>query len=751
MKNRTLLLIAILVIATTLLSAGIPREFNRSNEILPVDGKLTQSYPTLQKGINQLLPMGVLDTLIWVDGGNVNFGGWTDDYFAAYFVPAADGTLHSLTFNMSDLPDVSGGGMAVWIYEANYTWPEISTVDIADGPNSWLGYYDTADGPQAFGTEAEWHGGYIDSLEEAITGKIYDPLGKKVWPMFGAGNVALEPTPADKGFFTVNLIDLGSTYDFAMGDTFMVVVKFTGFEGTGDVTEHRIGFLSGKFDVEPQPGLKFYNVNSSPTGRRDIDDWGWYIRSYIWDWRANVEYTGDRGPVISDLTVLNTTISTAARTVTATITDDNPSGGSAGVASAAIMYSTDGGANYSSVSMTHSGDVFSGDIPGQAPGTEIYWYVQATDVEGLVTETIPKKYSIFEATSSFLFLYDASSHPYDFGYMYPYFYGYNCPSDSFMWDQWNGLGYGPATAELLANYEVIYWVGGFYPANVPNGQVFADWLATGTADNPKCLLVTGQDYGVISDFKDTTFSPGSFEYDYLGIAKLGPQDIIEGTTDIYPLDPVQDDIISGYMYQLMQDSSLQLVYDPSYLRGTNWIDNMEATDDATVFLTDPNNNDGPVGVRKEGAGFKAAYISVDPYCLNYADMSDSTVYYSNTDDILNIFDKFLVWFDASRLDVENEVTTVPKAFSLKQNYPNPFNPTTSITYSIPRNEFVRLTIYNMLGQKVRTLVSSRQVANEYRINWDGRDDNGLEVPSGVYFYNMEAGSYVSTKKMVLMK
>jgi hypothetical protein len=96
-------------------------------------------------------------------------------------------------------------------------------------------------------------------------------------------------------------------------------------------------------------------------------------------------------------------------------------------------------------------------------------------------------------------------------------------------------------------------------------------------------------------------------------------------------------------------------------------------------------------------------------------------------------------------------TDVPEAFVLSQNFPNPFNPETKISYAIPVTEHVTLNIYNANGQMIRTLVDEKQVANYYTATWDGRDDTGKEVPGGVYFYTIEAGSFTQTNRMVLLK
>ncbi len=95
--------------------------------------------------------------------------------------------------------------------------------------------------------------------------------------------------------------------------------------------------------------------------------------------------------------------------------------------------------------------------------------------------------------------------------------------------------------------------------------------------------------------------------------------------------------------------------------------------------------------------------------------------------------------------------TPPGTFALFDNYPNPFNPETRIDYVIGVDSKVRLEVYNMLGQKVRTLRSREQAAGSYNVIWDGSNDAGNQVASGIYFYRLEAGDFVDTKRMLLVR
>lgn len=93
----------------------------------------------------------------------------------------------------------------------------------------------------------------------------------------------------------------------------------------------------------------------------------------------------------------------------------------------------------------------------------------------------------------------------------------------------------------------------------------------------------------------------------------------------------------------------------------------------------------------------------------------------------------------------------PKDFALGQNHPNPFNPTTTIRYAVPVAGPVKLTIYNLLGQKVRTLVDESKSSGEWEVTWNGRNEAGLTVATGVYLYQLKAAGKISVRKMMFIK
>jgi len=100
---------------------------------------------------------------------------------------------------------------------------------------------------------------------------------------------------------------------------------------------------------------------------------------------------------------------------------------------------------------------------------------------------------------------------------------------------------------------------------------------------------------------------------------------------------------------------------------------------------------------------------------------------------------------------EIEIPFLPTSFGLNQNHPNPFNPMTVISYQIPHPGVVTIRIYNVAGQMVRMLVDETKAAGYHSVIWNGRNDAGNDVSSGIYFYQMISGDYSASRKMILVK
>ena len=98
-----------------------------------------------------------------------------------------------------------------------------------------------------------------------------------------------------------------------------------------------------------------------------------------------------------------------------------------------------------------------------------------------------------------------------------------------------------------------------------------------------------------------------------------------------------------------------------------------------------------------------------------------------------------------------DIDLIPEVFALHQNYPNPFNPTTQIRYDLPEDAMVTITIYDIMGRSIRSLVNSKQTAGYRSIQWNATNNAGSPVSAGLYLYTIQAGDFRQAKKMVLLK
>jgi hypothetical protein len=119
----------------------------------------------------------------------------------------------------------------------------------------------------------------------------------------------------------------------------------------------------------------------------------------------------------------------------------------------------------------------------------------------------------------------------------------------------------------------------------------------------------------------------------------------------------------------------------------------------------------------------------------------------------------IVWFDnwyfyggGSSVVDDSHIGSIPSAYALNQNYPNPFNPITTIGFEIPENSFAKLTVYDVSGKLIKTLVNEEKEAGYYSVVWDGKDEVGNPVESGIYIYRLTTPDGVNqTNRMTLLK
>ena len=375
-----------------------------------------------------------------------------------------------------------------------YAADETSYPSSAVDSNGWIGGYDmdattgfmTIEGTTytAGGTQGVCDDGDVvvagarDPLgtEAATSGPPGTPLMGLLWP-YGWTTETMDPTN-NPDFATggndanwIPFIDFGPNVELMQGDWVGILVVSTG-AGGGDNDATGFFYAAGAGVVDPWVSGKFYGGCTGTSGNG-----GWHIRSWIFNFQLAVELTGDRAPIFESISYLPTTLSTEDRTVTAHITDDNPSGGDAGVASAQIMYQLNSlTAQIDTINMVLiSGDIedgiWEGDIPGQDPCTPIYYQYRAVDVNGNVAETLKQSYFIFCINETNDLIFNNQDLVYGAIIYSSYLYFYWGGNGFDIWD----ASYGPLSAELLDNYSTVIELTGNGGPIYNNDEEIANW------------------------------------------------------------------------------------------------------------------------------------------------------------------------------------------------------------------------------------------------------------------------------------
>ena len=251
---------------------------------------------------------------------------------------------------------------------------------------------------------------------------------------------------------------------------------------------------------------------------------------------------------------------------------------------------------------------------------------------------------------------------------------------------------------------------------------------------------------VPGDSTDTAWVSGVPKPGYKNLPMVSFNKYINGT------DPVSASETYNYMQGLNKDGTVlidpttgntttfMLSGDP--VAGTGWLDSNPA--DKRFML-----NSGPFTMVPGDTQEVVAAIILGQGTDR---LTSITVMKYNDEFAQSAFDSSNVWTDVEEETAREELTA---QFCLSANYPNPFNPVTRIQYTVGGSQThplpVTLRVYNVLGQVVRTLVNERKERGTYEVIWDGKDESGDEVASGVYFYKLQAEGFSQTKKMVMMK
>jgi peptidase M28-like protein/type IX secretion system substrate protein/carboxypeptidase family protein len=273
------------------------------------------------------------------------------------------------------------------------------------------------------------------------------------------------------------------------------------------------------------------------------------------------------------------------------------------------------------------------------------------------------------------------------------------------------ITYDVATADVLQSemtrYEYMIWFCGDDYSGTLTGD---DQVKLGNyLDNGGKLFITGVDIGY--DINTDPFYTNYLKSNYLADGPSTATTLVYGTA----ADPIAGDFVSGLVIN------------------DNYVDQITPAGGATqIFNYDYNSGNYGCGVKYDGT-YQLVYLAFT--LENIVDINNR----------ITLFDNVWNWFGGNLAGVENKGKTV-HSYHLSQNYPNPFNPITTIQFSITKSEKVHLEIYNVLGQKVETLISKNLNAGVHKTSW-----NASNFASGVYFYKIKTKSFEKTKKLILLR
>jgi len=276
-----------------------------------------------------------------------------------------------------------------------------------------------------------------------------------------------------------------------------------------------------------------------------------------------------------------------------------------------------------------------------------------------------------------------------------------------------------------------------------------------------------------------TIGPGMIEL-LAGVVTEMPIPMLDGLEDIPEVYMIFNEDSTGMEIEITEDEDYGDMIDTSYF---DWF----ATSDSLWLFEDEWICDGGEGYTDSFSSEEECNEECNTDCYYDEDNDGMAIYYEFSDDTLFIsvteypcedFNDYDECIEEGEMDlfigelediqdfyIHNtlvmlptgddvslaDVTVMPEKFTLHQNYPNPFNPVTTLRYDLPENGYVNIIIYDMLGRQVKTLFNQTQSAGIHSIQWNATNDYGKPVSAGIYLYQIQAGEYISTKKMVLLK
>ncbi|MBC7187928.1 MAG: T9SS type A sorting domain-containing protein [Calditrichaeota bacterium] len=653
---------------------------------------------------------GIIDTIAPPLAETVNFGAAPGDTMAQFWQePTAAYYLKSIGIKTNEWSGQFNDGFNLFVTKAAAdirTWPK----DSVDGAG-WVGRW--ASHPLGC-TTGNWCGSSWGQ----------PPLGEIIWGDF--------PVTAVKNEWVwTPMIWLGFEPDMGHDPFYVCYAPF----GTAG---QNFGTASGDATALPEwRGLKYY-ASGGTSGKG-----GWHIRHYGWIFMLEVEFYENTPPTIT-YDPYGSVLSADPRPLRAEMKDiDASDPAKAGVAEAKLYYNVNGGA-FTEVPMTlvegtDQLGTWEGVVPGGiiAPGDVVEYYFWAKDKGGLETESTHGTYGYFQKKHDVLAIYNDDSFTASF--ILPYYFK-DPKGTQYLYDTWWTDADGKPVKELVDQYNWIVQLDGYSPL-VLFDDVLENWLkGTKKASGTKGYFWSSQEWAYqYGGGADLNFAAGDIHYDYFGLGTV-VSDIQPYDQDAHPLNATDHPIVKD-IKDFCADS-LQLYYDSAYELGfSNWNDAITATNPAAaVLFADSADANNVMGLYNFYNDVHTVFLTFDQLALNTGQAKYHWIPY----DVSNPLIEALKYFGAPSAVRTGE--TVPVEYALHQNYPNPFNPTTTVKFAVAKPGNVTIAVYNMLGQKVATLVNGYYQPGTYAATWDAST-----MASGVYFYKITAGEFTAVKKMTLVR
>jgi hypothetical protein len=441
-----------------------------------------------------------------------------------------------------------------------------------------------------------------------------------------------------------------------------------------------------------------------------------YLSHVLDDSDGNNDGRADAGEMIKLIVILKNTSLLDATGVSATLTNDDPD-----------VQIIQAAANFGDLARDQSGsnqnDPFTFSVSPSSVTHLSTFYLNITTVEGGYAYIVGFK--ILTGSPAILLVDD------DEGKTYEVHYTKALEMKQIYSEAWDVSLNGAPTIDVLQQYESVIW----FTGDDRDSTLTADEQSVITAflDGGGKLLITGQDIG--HDLvEDGSAADSTFYSTYLHAQYVSDSSNTDKTRGI------SGDPITG------SPSKMSVNFTGAYGGAGNQTapDVISPIPPAETILEYYRVHTGAaLRYEDEATGSRLVYLAFG--FEGIAGLAE--------DSAAELMEAILKWLAGRETPVEEVLmeSIVPKAYALSQNYPNPFNPQTRIKYELPHAGKVVLKVYNIVGQEICTLVDEVKPAGLFNVDWDGRDNTGHRVASGVYLYRLVVQGFVQTRKMLLLQ